>query len=91
MTGPDPSDVVSRLDRFRNVRVSDPHGCGRFGGGLVAGLADRAVLVGCVFFVTDGFGRRDAGQNDNQGYNPAVPVEASPYEPPADGSSFKHL
>ena len=69
--------VVNRLARPRNVRVSDLHGCGRFGGGLMPELADRTVLVDFVFFVTDGLGDRDAGQQRRQDENPGAPAVAA--------------
>ena len=69
--------VVSRFARPRNVRFSDLHGCGRFGGGLVPELADRAVLADFVFFVTDGLGDRDAGQQRRQDENPGAPAVAA--------------
>ncbi len=61
MIGCDPS-VVSRFDRLRNVRASDLQGFGRFGGGLVSELADRAVLIDGVILVADDLGDRGPGQ-----------------------------
>ena len=61
MTGCDPSPVDGRLEWFRNVGESDLQGSGQPGGGLVAELADRAVLLGCVLLVADGGGGRGAG------------------------------
>ena len=90
MTGRGPSAVVSRLARLRHVRESDLHGCGRFGGGLVPELADCAVLVDCVFFVTDDLSERDAGERNRQGDDPGTPARAPRYEPRMHGSALDH-
>ena len=89
MTGCDPSAVVSRLDRLRNVRATDVEKCGRFGGGLVP-LADRAVLVDSVLFVPDGLGDRGAGEQHRQGDDPDAPAGASSCEPRVHGASLEH-
>ena len=69
--------VVNRLARLRNVCASDVNGCGQFGGGMVPELADRAVLVDFVFFVTDGLGDRGTGQQYRQDEDPGAPAVAA--------------
>ena len=90
MTRRGPSAVVSLLARLRNVRVSDLRGRRRFGGGLVPELADRAVLVDFVFFVTDGLGDRNAGQQHRQDEDPGAPAAAASHEPSMYGTAVDH-
>ena len=90
MAGYDPSAVASPLEGRGNVGDSDLQGSGRFGGGLVSELADRAVLVGGVLLVADGRGSRGAGQRHRQDDDPGAPTTASS-EPPVRGSSLDHL
>ena len=90
MTGCDPTAGDDPFERLRDVRESDLQGSGRFGGGLVPELADRAVLVRCVFFVADGLCGRGAGQHQRQEDDPGAPTGTACSEPRVDGISLGH-
>ena len=90
MTGCDPSAVDGRPEWFRNVGESDLQGSGQPGGGLVAELARRAVLLGRVLLVADGGGGRGAGQRQRQREDPSVPAWATSCRPRVHGLSLGH-
>lgn len=90
MTGRDPSALDGRLKWFRNVGESDLQGSGQPGGGLVAELADRAVVLGCVLLVADRGDGRGAGQRQHQREDPSVPTWATPCRPRMHGLSPGH-
>lgn len=90
MTGCDPSAVDGRLEWFRNAGESDLQGSGQPGGGLVAELADRAVLLGRVLLVADGGGGRGAGHRQPQREDPGVPAWATSCRPRVHGLSLGH-
>ena len=90
MTGCDPSALDARFERLRNVGESDLQGSGQLGSGLVAELADRAVLVGYVLLVADGGSDRGAGQRQRQGDNPSPPAWATSCEPRVHGIALGH-
>ena len=90
MTGRDPSAVDGRLEWFRNVGESDLQGSGQPGGGLVAELADRAVVLGCVLLVADGGGGRGADQRQHQREDPSVSTWATSRRPRMHGLSLGH-
>lgn len=90
MTGCDPSAVDGRLEWFRNAGESELHGSGQPGDGLMAKLADRAVLPGCVLLVADGGGGRGAGQRQRQREDPGVPAWATSRRPRMHGLSLGH-
>lgn len=90
MTGCDPSALDARLERLRNVGESDLQGSRQLSSGLVAELADRAVLVGYVLVVADGGSDRGAGQRQRQGDDPSAPAWATSCEPRVRGIALGH-
>lgn len=57
---------------------------------MVPEFADRAVLIGCVVFVTDDLGDRGPGQGHRQHDDPGAPAGAAACETGVRGSSLGH-
>ena len=90
MTGRDPFAVGSLLERLRNVGESDLQRAEELGGRLVSELADRAMLIGWVLFVTEDLGGGGAGHRHHQDDDPRAPAKATPCELRVCASSPAH-
>ena len=90
MTERDPFAVGSRFERLRNIGESCLQRAGEFGGRLVAELADRAMLIGCVLLVAEDLGGGGTAHRRRQDDNPCAPATATPCESRVHTSALEH-